>query len=84
MRKYIDYIKYKYTENEKYFCINGWCLDKDNKIVYKVEINGKEINTETITSTGQSRQITIERQPDGAHIFEIYVNKIVLFIFSII
>lgn len=48
MRKYIDYIKYKYTENEKYFCINGWCLDKDNKIVYKVEINGKEINTEVV------------------------------------
>ena len=48
MHKYIDYIKYKYTENEKYFCINGWCLDDDHKINYKVEINGKETNTEVV------------------------------------
>ena len=37
-------------------------------------MDGKEIKTETITSSGQSRQFLIERQPDGAHILEMYIS----------
>lgn len=58
----LDSLNFQYT-------VNG----SGTKVVHFV-LDGKEINTETITSTGQSRQITIERQPDGAHIFEIYAT----------
>ena len=58
----LDSLNFQYT-------VNG----SGTKVVHFI-LDGKEINTETITSTGQSRQITIERQPDGAHIFEIYAT----------
>ena len=35
-------------------------------------IDGNQIKTETVTSSGQSRQFTIPRLPDGAHIIEVY------------
>ena len=43
------------------------------KIVHFV-LDGVEIKTETVTSTGQSRQFTLSRQPDGAHTLKIYAT----------
>lgn len=37
-------------------------------------LDGTEIETETITSTGQSRQYNLARLPDGAHILDIYAT----------
>lgn len=58
----LDSLNFQYT-------VNG----SGTKVVHFI-LDGEEINRETITSTGQSRQIAIERQPDGAHIFEIYAT----------
>ena len=38
-------------------------------------IDGTQIKSETVTSSGQSRQFTIPRLPDGAHIVEIYATS---------
>lgn len=43
------------------------------KIVHFV-LDGTEIKTETVTSTGQSRQFTLSRQSDGAHTLKIYAT----------
>lgn len=45
-----------------------------SKTVYFI-LDGKEYKSEIITSTGQSRQLSLPRQPDGAHILEIYATS---------
>lgn len=57
-----DSIPFQYT-------VNG----SGTKTVHFI-IDGKEIKTETITSSGQSRQFLVARQEDGPHIFEIYAS----------
>lgn len=46
----------------------------DSKTVYFI-LDGKEYKNEIVTSTGQSRQLALPRQPDGAHILEIYATS---------
>ncbi len=51
------------------YTVNG----TGTKVVHFI-LDGEEFYRETLTSTGQSRQILIDRQPDGAHILEIYAT----------
>ena len=52
------------------YTVNG----TGSKDVYLI-IDGNVIRTETVTSSGQSRQFTIPRLPDGAHTIEIYATS---------